>query len=49
MAPEILESKTYSWAVDVYSYGILMWEVLTETVPYAELSHPMSILKHVAV
>ena len=28
-APELLVSKPYSKAVDVFSYGIIMWELLS--------------------
>ena len=38
MAPELLEhpeSKVLSKACDVYSYGILLWELITCEVPYA--------------
>ena len=37
MAPEILEEERYDRKVDVYAFGILMYEVLTDCVPYPEL------------
>ncbi|KAK8891479.1 hypothetical protein M9Y10_028688 [Tritrichomonas musculus] len=34
MAPEIISGNRYSGKADVYSFGILMYEVITELVPY---------------
>ncbi|CAK9274527.1 unnamed protein product [Sphagnum jensenii] len=34
MSPEVFEHKLYDHKVDVYSFGIMMWEVLTGGVPY---------------
>ncbi len=49
MAPELLEGKQYSYKVDVYSYGILLWEILSRTTPYSNLHNPMAILKYVVM
>lgn len=49
MAPELLEGKQYSIKVDVYSYGILLWEILSRKTPYKNLNSPMAILKYVAI
>jgi tRNA A-37 threonylcarbamoyl transferase component Bud32 len=40
MAPEILSSLPYDKSVDVYSYGIVLWEILTGSFPYLHLDHP---------
>lgn len=37
MAPEIIESSKYDTKVDVYSFGILMYEVITDLTAYPEL------------
>lgn len=37
MAPEIIDDKPCGRKVDVYSFGILMFEVVTGLVPYPEL------------
>lgn len=37
MAPEVLVSQRYDEKADVYSYGIIMWEMLTGDVPYRGL------------
>ncbi|EAY01050.1 TKL family protein kinase [Trichomonas vaginalis G3] len=34
MAPELFESKPYTNKVDVYSYGILLYELLTSKIPF---------------
>ena len=38
MAPEIIVKKRYSTKVDVYSYGIIIWEVCTRKTPYGCMS-----------
>ena len=35
MAPEIVRQEDYSEMADVYSFGIIMWELLTRQEPYA--------------
>jgi len=37
MAPEILSgARDYSFPVDVYSYGMIMWELLTREMPWSD-------------
>ena len=36
-APEIIENKKYNRKVDVYAFGILMYEILTDSFAYPEL------------
>ena len=36
-APEILQGEKYDVKVDVYAFGILMFEVLTDSFAYPEL------------
>ena len=38
MAPEILKGEKYECESDVYSYGVLVWEILTGDIPYKNLS-----------
>ena len=37
MAPEVAQCKPYNHKVDVYSFGILLWELLTFKRPYYNL------------
>lgn len=37
MAPEVITNSTYDRKVDVYSFGILMFEIVTDLFPYQDL------------
>lgn len=37
MAPELLRHEPYGKKIDVYSFGILMYEILTNSFPYPDL------------
>jgi serine/threonine protein kinase len=37
LAPEILSGRGYTFAADVYSFGIIMWEFLTWQVPWHDM------------
>jgi serine/threonine protein kinase len=34
-APEVIRGEKYSEKADVFSFGVIMWEVLTRKQPYA--------------
>lgn len=38
MAPEMFDSTIYSNKVDVYSYGMLLWEMLAESAPFKNMN-----------
>ncbi|XP_042464236.1 serine/threonine/tyrosine-protein kinase HT1-like [Zingiber officinale] len=38
MAPEMIKEKPYTKKVDVYSFGIVMWELTTALVPYQSMT-----------
>ena len=41
-APEVMRNQPYTEECDVYSFGIIMWEVLTRESLYPGL-HPLSV------
>ncbi|KAL7155562.1 hypothetical protein ABFS83_03G083400 [Erythranthe nasuta] len=38
MAPEVIEHKPYNHKADVFSFGVVLWELLTGKIPYAYLT-----------
>ncbi|XP_072993846.1 serine/threonine-protein kinase STY46-like isoform X1 [Typha latifolia] len=38
MAPEVIEHRPYDQKADVFSFGVLMWELLTGKIPYEHLT-----------
>lgn len=40
MAPEVFKSINYSEKCDVYSWGIILWEVLSRRKPFADMTGP---------
>eukprot|EP00798_Chlamydomonas_sp_ICE-L_P029770 gene29770-5373_t len=38
MAPEVIEHKPYDTKADVFSFGIVMWELLTGQVPHGDMT-----------
>lgn len=46
MAPEVLQSKDYSEKADIYSLGIVLWEIMERDLPYPNM-RSYQIEKHV--
>jgi serine/threonine protein kinase len=43
MAPEVLRGQPYTKATDIYSFGIIMNEVVSGEIPYSNVSHDHSL------
>eukprot|EP00164_Ancoracysta_twista_P001299 GFYU01001700.1.p1 GENE.GFYU01001700.1~~GFYU01001700.1.p1 ORF type:complete len:998 (-),score=251.90 GFYU01001700.1:110-3103(-) len=43
MAPEILRNEKYDESCDVYSFGVILWELVTMQQPWNDL-HPMQVV-----
>eukprot|EP00045_Choanoeca_perplexa_P018303 m.286233 g.286233 ORF g.286233 m.286233 type:complete len:1184 (+) comp17778_c0_seq16:3812-7363(+) len=50
MAPEVVNSSNYTTAVDVFSYGVVLWELYSEGLePYHEFKgHALSLIREVS-
>ena len=38
MAPEMIKRKPYGKKVDVYSFGLILWEMVAGTIPYEDMN-----------
>lgn len=38
MAPELIKRKSYSKKVDVYGFGLILWELIAGTIPYQDMT-----------
>ncbi len=38
MAPEVIDNKTYTEKADVFSFGIILWEIAQREPPYRSKS-----------
>lgn len=38
MAPEMIQSRSYNHKVDVYSFGIVLWELITGMLPFQNMT-----------
>ena len=49
MAPEVFEAREYSEKCDVYSWAIILWEVLTRLRPFLNIGGaPYRVQMHVS-
>jgi serine/threonine protein kinase len=44
IAPEIFRGQNYTKAADIYSFGIIMYEVISGLPPYHDLSHDINLV-----
>jgi serine/threonine protein kinase len=44
MAPEIFQGQKYTTASDIYSFGMIMWEVMTGRRPFWDRSHDTDLI-----
>src|ERR1044071_6099146 len=44
MAPEILQGKEYTKASDIYSFGMIMWELITGRIPFWNRSNDIELI-----
>ncbi|KAH3743203.1 protein serine/threonine kinase [Pelomyxa schiedti] len=47
MAPELIQNQKYNKAADVFSFGILLWEILAQKEPYIEFESPWAVASFV--
>ncbi|CAN0311488.1 unnamed protein product, partial [Hapterophycus canaliculatus] len=48
-APEVRLSRRNTYASDVYSFGIVAWEVLSRELPWASVAHPREVYIYVVL
>jgi len=48
-APEVLRGEPYSEKCDVWSFGVVLWELLMRKRPYYEVTHSVSIIAGVSL
>jgi len=48
-APEILQKKEYSSKCDVYSFAMVLWEVINNKTPFTELKTLEDLIQKVAI
>eukprot|EP00163_Fabomonas_tropica_P012112 TRINITY_DN2330_c0_g1_i1.p1 TRINITY_DN2330_c0_g1~~TRINITY_DN2330_c0_g1_i1.p1 ORF type:complete len:207 (+),score=30.59 TRINITY_DN2330_c0_g1_i1:272-892(+) len=47
MAPETMEGKPYDEKVDVYSFGLVIWELVTGELPFREYTNDVALARAV--
>ena len=45
IAPEVFEGQAFTPASDIYSFGIIMWEIATGQVPFANIEHNYDLIQ----
>ena len=44
MAPEIFNRQKYTTASDIYSFGMIMWELMTGRIPFWDRNHDTELI-----
>lgn len=44
---EVLQGKRYASNADIYSFGILLWSIMTQEVPYKNFQYPWEVTEFV--
>lgn len=47
MAVEVLKNETYERSADVFSFGVLVWAIMTQEEPYKEFVHSWDVAEFV--
>lgn len=47
VAPEVIREERYSEKADIYSFGVILWELETRQIPYGKME-VMKIIQRVA-
>lgn len=46
MAPEVMHEQQYTYTADTYSFGLVMWEMMTKNTPYFDVN-PLRVAEHI--
>jgi mitogen-activated protein kinase kinase kinase 7 len=49
MAPEIFNNDPYTLKADVYSFGIVLWEIASRCPPYTNMKNPQALMKYITI
>ncbi len=45
VAPEVFKGRAFTPASDIYSFGVIMWEVATGQIPFADIEHNYDLIQ----
>ncbi len=49
MAPEIFNNQPYTLKADVYSFAIVLWEIMVRKPPYLNMKNAQALMKYVTI
>jgi serine/threonine protein kinase len=47
MAPEVIRKRAYGLKADVFSFGMMLWEMATRKLPFKECDHQIQIARSI--